>query len=144
MEEESRKGRSQSREKALKLWSCVPAILLGALTGLIVLLSMRVLYYDWMGYEPSMHPGIAFVFLPVLLFILLAVALPVEAILRWLISQPANRFQAFLLGVISASLLSWWAFPAHWYLVTVLNPLVLRLAVRGMVPARSNKVERGR
>jgi len=126
-------------KQALKLWSCVPAIVLGAIAGLIVLLSMRVLYYGWMRYEPNIHPGIAFFFLPILLFILLAVALPIEAVLRWSISQPTNRFQAFLLGVISASLLTWWAFPAHWYLVTVLNPFVLRFAVRGMVPARPDK-----
>ena len=126
-------------KQTLRFWSCVPAIVLGAVTGLIALLSLRVLYYGWMGYQPNMHPGIAFFGLPVLLSILLAVALPIEAILRWFISSPTSRFQAFLLGVISASLLSWWAFPAHWYLVAVLNPFVLRFAVRGMATARPNK-----
>lgn len=47
---------------------------------------MRVLYYGWMGYQPNMPPGIAFFFLPMLLFMLLAVALPIEAALRWFIT----------------------------------------------------------
>lgn len=133
-------GQSQfptNARQSLKLSSSVPAIVIGATAGLIALLSLRVLYYGWMGYQPNMHPGIAFFFLPVLLLILLAVALPIEAVLRWFISQPANKFQAFLLGVISVSLLSWWAFPGHWHLMAVLNPLVLRFAVRGMVSCKA-------
>lgn len=121
----------------LKLWSSVPALALGAASGLLILLSMRVVYYDWRGYQPNMHPGVAFFGLPVLLALLLAVALPFEAILRWLVSKPNNRIQAFLLGIVSASALSWWAFPAHWFVAIALNPLVLRFFVRGMSPSRS-------
>lgn len=118
-----------STQPMLKFWSSVPVFVLGCIVGLLALLAMRVFYYNWMSYEPNMHPGIAFFFLPLLLGIVLAIALPLEALLRRFSSVPISRLQVGAIGAASASLLSWWAFPPHWYIVILVNPLVLRWLV---------------
>jgi hypothetical protein len=115
-----------TKQPMLKFWSSVPVFVLGCIVGLLALLAMRILYYNWMGYEPNMHPGIAFFALPVLLGIVLAIALPVEALLQHFSSMPSSRLQVGAIGAASASLLSWWAFPPHWYIVILVNPIVLR------------------
>jgi len=51
----------------LKFWASVPVFVLGCIIGLLALLAMRVLYYNWIGYEPNMHPGVAFFAFPLLL-----------------------------------------------------------------------------
>jgi hypothetical protein len=126
-------------EGTLRFWSSVPLFAIGCLLGMLLLLSMRVLYYDWMDYRPNMHPGIAFVGLPVLFPIVLALALPVEALLQRYISKSSGRLQAFSIGIIGASVVSWWAFPLHWYVTVVLNPFMLRWVVPGMRRVRPNK-----
>jgi len=122
-----------------RFWSSAPRFAVGCLAGLLLLLSLRVLYYDWMGFQPNMHPGIAFVSLPVLFPIVLAMALAIEAILHRFVSTPASGLQALCLGVIGASVVSWWAFPSHWYVAALLNPLLLRWAIPGLRRVRPNK-----
>jgi len=119
-------------------WSSIPIFSLGCVVGLIALVSMRVVYYRLMGYEPNMHPGIAFLFLPLLLPLVLVVALPIEALLR-LMSKPSTRLQVAVIGCASASLLSWWAFPSHWQIIVFVNPVVLRWIVIRVGGHWSNK-----
>jgi hypothetical protein len=54
---------SDGREREVR-WKL--AFSSGLLIGCIVLLALRVDYYDKMGYTPEMSPGIAFLFLPIL------------------------------------------------------------------------------
>ena len=107
-------------------WRSVPPFAAGVPVGLLVLMTLRVGYYDLMQLRPNMGPQIAFLFFPVLLVPLLIVALPLEALLRHIFPKPSSRGQLFLIGSSHALLLSWWAFPSHWWLVGILNPLVVR------------------
>jgi hypothetical protein len=126
-------------QHTFRFWSAVPLFALGCTIGLVALLSMRVVYYDWMGYESSMHPGVAFMALPLLLLFVLAFALPIEAVLQRLVSKPCSKVQAAAVGATSASLLSWWAFPPHWYVIVLVNPLVLRWILLRVGGCRPNK-----
>lgn len=101
----------------------------GAAVGLLVLLFLRVAYYALMGFEPSMHPGIAFLFSPILFAVLLVVALPLEALLRRLSFVPTSKAEAFVIGGTHASVLSVLAFPPYWAVVILLNPILLRWVV---------------
>jgi hypothetical protein len=109
----------------LSFWKATPALVGGAFAGLIALIALRVEYYAFMQYQPNMAPQIAYYFSPILLAVVLAVALPLEALFRRFFS-PNTQIQAFLLGVAYASLLVWWAFPAHWIVFLAVNPVVLR------------------
>lgn len=83
--------------------------------------------------------------LPVLLLFVLAIALPIEAVLQRLASKPRNRIQAAVVGAASASLLNWWAFPPHWYVVVLVNPIMLRwiaLRVAGCGPDKTMELPR--
>lgn len=101
----------------------------GTTVGLFVLLVLRVAYYALMGFEPNMHPGIAFLFSPIILVVLLVVVFPLEALLRRLFFAPTTKTEAFVIGGTHASLLSIWAFPPYWVVVVLLNPIMLRWAV---------------
>lgn len=101
----------------------------GAAVGLLVLLFLRVAYYALMGFEPNMHPGIAFLFSPILFAVLLVVALPLEALLRRLSFVPTSKAEAFVIGGTHASVLSVWAFAPYWAVVILLNPILLRWVV---------------
>lgn len=101
----------------------------GAAVGLLFLLVLRTAYYALMGFEPNMHPGIAFFFVPVVLVALLLVAIPLELLLRQFSVVPTSRTQAFVVGGTHASVLSVVAFPSYWGVVIVLNPIVLRWVI---------------
>jgi hypothetical protein len=101
----------------------------GVAVGLLVLLFLRVAYYALMGFEPNMHPGIAFLFSPIILVVLLAFALPLEVLLRRLLFAPNTKTQAFVIGGTHASILSVWAFAPYWAIVVLLNPILLRWVV---------------
>jgi hypothetical protein len=101
----------------------------GILIGLIVLVYTRVDYYEMMGYQPEMHPGIAFLFIPIVLAIIAIPALIFEILLRKFWFAPDRWFISALLGATQASLLTWWAFPDHAWIMLLLNPVVLRFPV---------------
>ena len=109
-------------------WKSFPALAVGAFVGLLVLIGLRVEYYDVMQYQPNMHPAIAFYFSPFLLVVVLAASLPLETLFRvW--HKPSSHVQAGFIGAGYATLLTWWAFPTHWFIFLALNPVVLRTVV---------------
>lgn len=109
----------------LKFWQTVPSIAAGALVGLLVLITLRVEYYEFMEYRPNMGPQIAYLFSPILLVVILLVALPLEVFFR-LWHSPSTYLQAGLVGAMYTTLLTWWAFPDHWQIFICMNPLTLR------------------
>ncbi|HRX99142.1 MAG: hypothetical protein R3F12_02550 [Lysobacteraceae bacterium] len=119
----------RQREK-ITFWSAVPPISLGLFCGLVVLLALRVMYYEAMGFQPNMAPAMAFFFLPVVFVMLFVVVLPLEAAMRALFATPTKSKQAFFIGTSYALLLVWWAFPNHWWLMIICNPVVCRWFIR--------------
>jgi hypothetical protein len=119
----------QNSSPALSYRSSAPLVILGATAGLIALLAMRVAYYDALGLESHIHAAVAYYFLPILLAALLVIALPLEWLLR-IVIKPCTSIQAVAFGVIHATLFTWWAFPNHWYVVALANPLIFRVLVR--------------
>ena len=115
-------------------WSEVLVVIVGAFVGILVLIALRVEYYGLMGYRPNMAPQIAYYFSPIFLLIVVTLALPIEAIFRKRQSVPFTKKQVFLIGLSYATMLSWWAFPGHWFIVILANPFVFRwligLAIR--------------
>jgi hypothetical protein len=105
------------------------AFAFGLFVGYCVLLALRIDYYDKMGYEPEMHPGVAFVFLPILFAPLLLISFFVEWLMRRYVGATHNALHTFLVGGTYATFLFWWAFVDHAYLMFIFNPLVLRWAV---------------
>ena len=109
----------------LKFWRSFTLITLGAIAGLLLLLILRIAYYDIMQYRPNMHPGIAFYFSPFLLLAIMIFSLPSELLFRyWYI--PKSYFQAILFGFCYSTVLIWWVFPSHWFIAFVVNPIILR------------------
>ncbi len=86
-------------QPGLGFWRTVPAIAIGVMGGVFVLIALRVQYYELMGLQPNMAPQMACYFSPLILAIVLAVALPLGA------------------------------FPVHWPIVLVANPVLLRWAL---------------
>ena len=109
----------------------------GLLAGLLVLLVTRIAYYDLMGYQPEMHPGIAFVFFPIVYVILCIGSFPIEFLLRRTWYKPDRWTVSLLIGACYALLLTWWAFPDHWYMIVVLNPFVWRWVIAKARPTRT-------
>ena len=99
---------------------------LGLCFGLIALIALRTMYYDVMHNRPEMHPGIAFLFLPVIFAPLCVVAFSTEIVLRRLWCKSAGWISASLIGACYATLYLWWAFPDHWYVMVAINPISLR------------------
>ena len=122
--------RPMSTEKQKRgFWKSVPAIVAGATSGIVFLIALRVVYYEMMELQPNMAPQIAYYFSPIILFVVLTVALPLEAILRHFTYTPQNSWQGFGVGAAYATLITWWAFPLHWPIFLVVNPIVLRWAL---------------
>jgi hypothetical protein len=117
---------SNDRERDVR-WKL--AFSTGLLIGCVVLLTLRVGYYDKMGYTPDMSPGIAFIFLPILFVPLALVSLAIERTMRRFLGVTRNAPHTFIVGGTYATIYFWWAFPDHGYLMLVFNPLVLRWAV---------------
>ena len=111
---------------APSFWRTVPALVLGTVGGVFLLITLRVQYYDVMGWQPNMAPQIAYFFSPIILAIVLVVALPLEAVLRRLSYKPRTFLQQLAVGIVHATSITWWAFPAHWFIILVANPIVLR------------------
>jgi hypothetical protein len=106
--------------KEIRYWSAIPFIVIGALVGLFILLYLRVEYYKYMDYHPEMAPQIAYYFFPFPLLFIILISMPVEAICRryWYILD--TRTKQFFMGVAYSTVLTWWAFPGHWYLIFIL------------------------
>ena len=109
----------------LKFWKSFPPFTVGLVLGMLLILSLRVLYYDMLNLQPNMHPGLAFLFSPIILMALLCIALPSELVFR-LWYAPTSHFKAGVIGLSYPSLLTFWAFPLHWWICFGLNPLILR------------------
>jgi hypothetical protein len=99
---------------------------LGLGVGLVVLVALRMMYYDVMNYRPEMHPGIVFLFFPVIFVPLCIVAFATEILLRRFWYKSASWASAALIGACYATLYLWWAFPDHWYMIIGINPISLR------------------
>ena len=110
-------------------WRTVPAIAIGAIGGVFVLIALRVEYYELMGLQPNMAPQMAYYFSPFILVIVLVVALPLEAVLRRFSYKPRTFLQQVAVGGVHATSLTWWAFPAHWPVALIANPVLLRWAL---------------
>jgi hypothetical protein len=110
----------------LKFWKAFPSLIAGVVLGIFFIIFLRVFYYDIMNLQPEMHPGIAFLFSPILLIAVLCLALPSELLLR-LLYAPTSHFNAGLIGISYTSVLSFWAFPLHWWIVFGFNPIILRI-----------------
>jgi len=54
------------------------------------------------------------------------IAMPVEAICRRYWYIPDTKKKIFFLGAGYSTVLTWWAFPGHWYLIFIVNPLTIR------------------
>lgn len=118
----------------LKFWKASPSLAVGVVFGMFFMLSLRVFYYDLMNLQSEMHPGIAFLFSPILLIAILCLALPSELLLR-LLYAPTSHFNAGVIGLLYPSVLSFWAFPLHWWIVFGFNPIVLRI-IFSLTPRR--------
>ncbi len=105
-------------------------IIFGVFAGLIVVVSLRVFYYDFMGYQPNMHPGIAFFFIPIILGFLLMIMLPLELLFQRIIFAPSSKLQKFIIGLSYPTFLIWWAFPEHAWIVVAVNPLTIRYLLK--------------
>ena len=114
----------------------MPLMLAGALIGLLFLLYMRVEYYKLMNYNPNMGPQIAYYFIPFLLLFIILIALPAEAFCRRYWYTPYTKKEILLIGVGYSTVLTWWVFPGHWYLIFILNPLTVRW-ILGLIIHRS-------
>lgn len=101
----------------------------GLFLGLIALNWLRVDYYEWMGYTPEMHPGIAYLFTPIIFLFVAIPTIVVELTLRKIWFAPINWQGSALLGATQASLLVWWAFPDHVWIALLANPVVLRVLI---------------
>ncbi len=103
--------------------------ILGLFVGMIILLSLRLQYYAFMGFRPGMHPEIAFFFLPIIFPFTLLVSIFIETIFDRIGYRMHTKFQTFFIGFIYSSILIWWAFPKHMFVFILINPIVLRLTV---------------
>jgi hypothetical protein len=110
----------------LTFWQALPRLTAGVVVGALFMVGGRTLYYDAAKLQPATAPQIAFYFFPLLVFVVLIVALPLEVLLRRIFFAPQSRVQAFFVGMLHATLLSVWAFPPYWYMVIIFNPLLLR------------------
>jgi len=110
----------------LNYWKAIPLISGGAFIGIVLLVALRVEYYRIMQYQPHMAPDIAYFFTPEWLIFVLLVGLPLELIFRKYQNAPVTKTQAFLLGTGYSTILTWWAFPDHWYVFLVVNPIIFR------------------
>jgi hypothetical protein len=105
----------------------VLVIIGGAYVGVLLLVALRVEYYQLMGYQPNMAPQIAYYFSPVLLIFVLVAAIPLEGIFRKFLNTPKTKTDAFLIGLVYSTILIWWAFPDHWYIFIIVNPITIRV-----------------
>lgn len=103
-----------------------PWIAVGSFVGLLVIITARIEYYKVMGYHPNMGPQVAYVYSPVLLLFVLAVAAPVEWLFRYFQPCPGTIKDSILLGLGYSTILLWWAFPDHWQVFLLFNPILLR------------------
>ena len=103
--------------------------MLGLLVGIILLCILRVKYYSFMGYQPSMHPGIAFYFIPILFPFLALVAMILEWGIGRFIYKPSSKSDLFYLGLIYATVIFWWVVPDHYYLFILINPIIFRILI---------------
>ncbi len=110
----------------LKFWASVPALSIGAVGGVLLLITLRGDYLNGIGAQPQVTPQIAYLFSPIICAAVLLVAIPLEAALRRFSCAPETLLQQIAVGAVHATSISWWAFPLHWYLVFVANPIVLR------------------
>jgi hypothetical protein len=99
---------------------------LGLCLGLVALVALRMMYYQAVDYHPEMHPGTAFLLLPVIFVPLCIVAFPTEILLRRFWYKPTNWISAASIGACYATLCLWWALPGHWYVIGTINPISLR------------------
>src|SRR5882672_8007470 len=129
--------------KPPSFWRSVPAIVLGIVGGVFLLIALRVEYYDVMNFQPNMAPQIAYVFSPIILAVALVVALPLEAVLRRLGFKPQTFLQQLAVGAAHATSISWWAFPAHWLIVFIANPIVLRWVLGLIFRSRATRAAGG-
>jgi hypothetical protein len=102
---------------------------MGLVAGLLVLMTLRIDYYNLMNYEPEMSPGIAFMFFPIIFAPLCIMSFAVEFLLRRYWYRPSYWGVSALIGACYASLYVWWAFPDHWYLIFFINPFSLRWTI---------------
>lgn len=109
----------------LTYWGAFLPMSGGAFIGLLVLLTLRVIYYNVMNYSANMAPQMAYFFSPILLLVIIVVSLPIEFLFRYW-HAPTNRFQAMFIGMGYSTLLTWWAFPGHWQIFVLLNPIFVR------------------
>lgn len=117
--------------------------IIGVFTGIIVLCALRVQYYDFMGYRPNMHPGIAFFFLPIIFPIILFVSLFLESILWRFGYKTYTKLQVFIVGFLHVSIVWWWAFPDHAFIFILINPIVLRLIIDKFFKMNSAEKNKG-
>jgi hypothetical protein len=110
----------------LKFWKAFPSLAAGVVLGMLFMITLRVLYYDIMNLQPEMYPGIAFLFSPILLITVLCLALLSELLLR-LLYAPTSHFNAGVIGLSYSSVLSFWAFPLHRWIIFGFNPVILRI-----------------
>ena len=113
----------------VSFWRSVPPITLGVVGGVFLLIALRVEYYSAMGLQPNMAPQIAYYLSPIILALVLVVALPLEAVLRRVSYKPRTFLQRLAVGVVHATSITWWAFPAHWPVALIANPIVMRWAL---------------
>lgn len=127
--------------KETKYWSSIPFLLIGAFLGLFFLLFLRVEYYRLMDYHANMAPQIAFFFFPIPLLFIVLIAMPFEAIFRRYWYKPATRPQTIMVGAGYATAVTWWAFASHWYLILILNPIMIRWII-GLTTGCSGSAEK--
>ena len=128
-------------QSRVKYWRSVPAISLGAIAGVFLLIALRVEYYSLMEWRPGMAPQIAYFFSPIICGAVLVVALPLEAVLRRFSYAPQTFLQQLAVGAVHATSISWWAFPSHWQVAIIANPLVLRWAIGLTFRSRADRPE---
>ncbi len=114
--------------KAYKIASWV-RFSLGVFIGLLVICILRIWYYEMMEYRPNMHPGIALFFTPILWLFVMFLSCPVEYLINRFLFTYSSKLSGFVFGLIYSTAVIWWAFPGHWKIFFVVNPIVLRTGI---------------
>ena len=114
----------------------LPYFCIGLLFGVLTMTVARAGYYWWLDLRSNMSPLIAIFFFPFIWLILFLVSSPIEALMRRIGSAARSAGGSVAIGAAYASLLIPWAFPGHWFVLLVINPIVCRLMLHAISVAR--------
>jgi hypothetical protein len=107
-------------------WSRVGWVVLGIAVGVLVIMFLRVLYYEFMQLRPNMAPGIGLLLSPVLIVAMTPTAVFFEAALSRFWFVVPGRMNNILVGISYASIFIALLGPGFGAVFVITNPLVVR------------------